>query len=268
MALNLATSGRMADPLGVSALILLLHIVIGFGLAFVPPTSRSHRAALMTISVSIAVNLLVSTTQFSNNSYLNGFLVTTVWCNILRAIDLLLLKRVYISPEINASSVMDFYRPRYGAKSRVSRLFSATLLLCSPRYVGTPWVCKRIPPFSTKYPVYTPSRRYFLLKNLATFVLTYGFIDLPNLLPPPDVEEIFPVAKEALFARLSEVTPDELVTRTLLVFSQSLATYCYLAVTSSFLAVVTVGLGMLPVEAWPPFFVPIKDSYTIRRFWG
>jgi hypothetical protein len=163
---------------------------------------------------------------------------------------------------------MDFYRPRYGAKSWVSRLFSATLLPCTSRYVGTPWVCKRIPPFSTKDAAYTPSRRSFLLKSLATFVLTYGFIDLPNLLPPPDVEELFPVAKEALFARLSEVTPDELITRTLLVFSQSLATYCYLAAISSFLAVVTVGLRMLPVEAWPPLFGPMEESYSIRRFWG
>jgi hypothetical protein len=217
MTLDLLASGHVPNPLGVSALILLLHLVIGFGLAFVPPAHRCRRAALMVISVSIAVNVQISKTQLSKNGYLNGFLVTTVWCNIVRAIDLSLLKKVYISPEINVSNVMDFYRPRSEAKSWGSRFLSATLLPCTSRYVGTPWACNKIPPFSTTDPFYTPSRRNFLLKSSIVFVLTYAFIDPPNSFPPPSVEEIFPVAKEAIFARLSEITPDELGTRTLLV---------------------------------------------------
>lgn len=93
-------------------------------------------------------------------------------------------------------------------------------------------------------------------------------MDLPNMFPPPDVEEAFPVAKQAIFVRLSEVTLEEVITKSIITFWHFLMAFSYLTALNSLFSVVTVGLGALPVQAWPPLFGSPKDAYTIRQFWG
>jgi len=268
MALKLDISEQKACLSMLFAQALLLHVIIGFSLSFISPSQRFHRAALLVISVSIAANLQISKTVGSLNGYAAGTLCFGLWSNILRSADLLLLKGVQITPELNSSSEMDFYRPRCKTSSSISRLFSATILPFWGRYVGTRWAIKKLPPSSVQDFTQIPSRRHFLFKTLITFILTYAVIDFPNLFPPLDPEEAFPIGKEAIFARSWNVTAEELISRSIMVFIHWLMLGSYIICIYSAQAIISVGLGILPVQAWPPVFGSFKECYTIRRFWG
>jgi hypothetical protein len=125
---------------------------------------------------------------------------------------------------------------------------------------------KKLPPFSARDPIRVPSRGGLLFKTALIFILTYAIIDFPHLFPPLDAEEAFPAAKEAIFARLLDVTAEELITRSIVIHWLFLS--CYITCIYSALALVFVGLGLLPVQAWPPVYGSFKESYTIRQFWG
>jgi hypothetical protein len=256
-------------PLLVSTLATLCALFLGYGLAFIPPSRILLRGSLVAASFAIIAQLQLSSLRISTNTYANTHLTVHAWLTLLRSVDLLLLKKIYITPTLNTSSALSFYRPNVATKSRFFRLWAAISLLLSARYIGTPWQLPKIPPFSKSNPSYIPSRMTFLLKTSALFITMYLLCDTFNLLERSEtMSAAFPAEHEQLFSRLSEVTLKELAARNVTTFWFAVVNVLFLTWIYSFLALVSVGSGLTPPAAWPPLFGSLRDSSTLRGFWG
>ncbi|PMD33651.1 hypothetical protein L207DRAFT_468992 [Hyaloscypha variabilis F] len=271
---NAPTAGHTSftpspQPLLYTGLITLCAILLGSALAFVPPSRFLLRGSVVATAFAIILQLQLSNIRISPNTYANSHLIVYIWPTLLRAIDLLLLKKIQITPILNSSSALSFYRPNTHTTSPLSRLWAATSLLLSARYIGTPWALPKIPPFSKTIPSYIPSRQSFLLRTSAIFIAAYLLCDTVNL--PERSEKMtaaFPAENEKLFSRLSDVTAKEFVIRNVTTLWFAIVNVLYLTWIYSLLALVSVGSGMYPPAAWPPLFGSLSDASTLRGFWG
>ncbi|KAH8776175.1 hypothetical protein BGZ57DRAFT_953307 [Hyaloscypha finlandica] len=257
------------QPLLVTTFVALCALILGYGLAFIPPSRILMRGSLVATSFAIILQLQLSNLRISSNAYANNHLTVHIWLTLLRSVDLLLLKKIHIIPTLNTSSALSFYRPNVSTNSRISRLWAAISLLLSARYIGTPWQISKIPHFSKSNLPYIPSRRAFLLRASVVFIITYLLCDSFNLLDRSEATSAaFPAEHEQLFSRLSEVTIKELIARNVATFWFAVVTVLFLTWVYNLFALVSVGSGLCPPAAWPPLFGSLSDAYTLRGFWG
>ncbi|ORY62093.1 membrane bound O-acyl transferase family-domain-containing protein [Pseudomassariella vexata] len=150
--------------------------------------------------------------------------------------------------------------------SAVGQIRKALVLLWNWRRIGTKWEVKTIPwsPINAKA---APSRGEFLRGRLLTFLVAYLLMDLITFMPPPDAQ-LITVQKQALFSRLSELSPEELISRVMLTCATGFSAFVQITLLHSAVSFAAVAIGLGKPAEYPPMFGSFLESYTLRRFWG
>ncbi|PTB66754.1 hypothetical protein BBK36DRAFT_3899 [Trichoderma citrinoviride] len=161
----------------------------------------------------------------------------------------------------------DRKKPQQKASHLVSRLQWAFDVATSWRAPATPWEVKGTPQFAM-----VPSRGRFIVRKAITLIWSLLILDAMSLMggqPDPAVNATkFSWDKVLFLTRLGEVTRNEVILRTIVVYIRWVAIYYYVQAFYSSLAIVCVAAGVSPVQRWPPLFGSISEMYTIRNTWG
>jgi hypothetical protein len=115
----------------------------------------------------------------------------------------------------------------------------------------------------------TTARRTFLLRTFGTIVISYIVLDFISSSDDPDIAASTSPAltKIPLFARLQEVTAEELVIRFCTVLAAGIGLNCVQGGIYYIIALFAVSLEVTGPEKWPPFYGSPLEAYTLRRFW-
>ena len=149
-----------------------------------------------------------------------------------------------------------------------SRLKFGIRVTTSFRWSGTRFEVKNVPRFSSKNREYVPSRRKFLLEGAFTIVSCYMILDLLNFANDPKASAIyFSSEMTPFFARLRDLTPEQLNIRTFTVLATGVGIYSTQLGIHSLVSLLDVGLGLSTVSSWRPMFGSLTEAYSIRKFW-
>ena len=139
----------------------------------------------------------------------------------------------------------------------------------SSRHVNTPWEVKNVPPFSSSDPHYLPSRGSLLRHNAVVVLFCYLVIDVSGLGVQPERNAVLFASKNIpFFARLGDVSIEQVAIRVVASLTLWLNIYCTIRMGYSVLGIIAVGTGFSQVSAWRPPFGRLADAYTMRQFWG
>lgn len=137
------------------------------------------------------------------------------------------------------------------------------------RHVDTPWEAKNVPPFRAGDPAFVPRKSWFVIHASCRMLLCAAVLDLASFAPPPDPSSVrFAPSRIPLLVRLREVDGAELVTRVVAVMGHWVLMYCMIQMLYLGLAVFSVSMGFTNVRVWRPLFGDVRDSWSVRNYWG
>jgi hypothetical protein len=123
--------------------------------------------------------------------------------------------------------------------------------------------------FSAKDKNYIPSRFKFVLGALGSFLACYACVDINDANAQSNQDaSLFSPDKIPFFARLGDVTGEEVAVRFIVSAIVWITAYCLLELSYTGVSILAVGLNLTKVESWRPMFGSIWDLYTVRKFWG
>jgi hypothetical protein len=184
--------------------------------------------------------------------------MTVVYC--LHHVDLLLIKKV------DRADLVDTSKP-----VQDGGFFRALYLSLSTRGISSRWQISSVPAFSSYYRSRKdPDRLSYLFRTMIIFTWQYLILDLlDSQMAGQSVEE-----QQELYGNDQEfvlftATKKQLGTRALMSLGASFLVarlvmdFVYRAVS-----LVAVGTGISKPKDWPPFFGTMKDTHSLRDFWG
>jgi hypothetical protein len=266
-------------------LIITQVLITALAISFTPPSSLTRLALLPLL---ITATWLISTTclqripRMSFASVIAGNGLTY----LVRYIDLVLLSRWSYdtqAPTRTSSAPpqthdQDRQKPATSKPNSnetpppgtvLDRLIFGIHLTLTSRHVNTPWQVKNVPPFSPHDPHYTPFRAVFLRRNAIAALLYYLTLDITSFGVNPESNAVlFAAQKVPFFARLGQLTAEEIAVRVFSSVMLWVSIYCITSMGYSILGVIAVGMGVSQVETWRPPFGRVAEAYTVRRFWG
>ena len=234
---------------------------------------QSLRPLLLAIFLSFACltfnNIL---TIFPNPDHASCFgLFILIWSSHITHV-LLIEKHVVPLPHSPTPTTRTF--PTKASSTSSSWNWTAAYkLLYNSRWIGTR---NRSPdvPAPRKY----RSRTTFLIARFFSAVAIYTFhhyysLALSTRTPPfhlwaPLGPGDFSPDKQYAFRRLGEMTLRENGVRLLFIFHFIWTAYSELEFVHHVHAFIAVAIGYDNPEDWPPLYGSIKETYTLRRFWG
>ena len=138
------------------------------------------------------------------------------------------------------------------------------------RMIDTRFQVKGVPPFSSKDPGNIPTRNGFIYQRLKALLLCYLVLDVLATMGKANVYKnvkIYSLHLAPFFRRLDQVTTEQLIVRTIATAAWWINIYCLLDSFRSIVAILCVAMRLTPVTAWRPWFGPMREAYTLRRFW-
>lgn len=148
-----------------------------------------------------------------------------------------------------------------------NRLRYGFFVNANPRLIGIEPV-KNTPAYKTSDPQYIPSRASFLVRKSIIVCACYVILDLAtSITNAADNPTRYAVEKIPLFGRWGEVTREEIITKLIGGVGYWAASYCTIQCYMGAWAFLCVACGSDP-QFWRPYFGPLSEGYTIRRFWG
>lgn len=254
--------------------LLLFHNVVSvFVLMFTSSSSVVRPGVLLLMLTTIWLAIPNFTERIGRVSWA-AFAAGNTLTTALQYIELALVKkwtfdnqgrRLFVDPNRAAKGVKP---PK---PSWRERLYFGYFIALSTRHTATPWEVKGVPYYSSKDSTYVPTRARFLFKRAAIFVLCYLALDLAalgarsqhgsnsTLLSPQHIP---------IFTRIGKVSWEELATRAQETVGYYVFCYCLIQCYTSFLACITVALGIDKVDYWRPNFDRLGEAYNLRQFWG
>jgi hypothetical protein len=266
------------------SLVISQVLITALAISFTPPSSIVRPAALPLLIAAtwrIAATCLQHIPRMSLASVVAG----NAPAYLVRYVDLVLLSRWSheargpTNPprlrngdrwENDVSSSSRSRRSKIHTQGTVlDRLRFGTNVTLSSRHVNTPWEVRNVPHFSASDPHYVPSRSTFLRRNVVVALLCYLVVDIFSFGVQPETNAVlFASHNIPFFARLGDVSVQELAVRIIVSLTLGLNVYCMTRMGYSILGIIAVGTGMSQVSAWRPPFGRLADAYTMRRFWG
>lgn len=143
-------------------------------------------------------------------------------------------------------------------------------IITAARNVGTPYMVKGTPEFSTKNPHYVPSRRVFLFQNAITIIFALLAFELERQVAQPLEynEVVFSEEAVPIFRGSGEnLTMEKLLIRSVFVLRYWLILRVGASGLMTLPAFFHIILGTEDVQAYRPNFGPISEAYSVRRFW-
>lgn len=261
-------------------LLLVIEVVtISLIAGFSSPSSILRIAALPFVALCVCLAIPACTTHLQRSSW-GAFVGGYCFTFLFQYISVVLLSKW--SFENHGSLVIGPSKSQEiissdGSKAQTWKDMKQTILLrgkfgllvaTSFRYSGTPYEVKNVPRFSSRDPSYIPSRFEFLRKKAAIALTCYLVLDLFGLfLDPAANAAIFSPEMIPFFARLDQVSSQEVIKRLVTTLGVGISIYCVQLGVQSIVAFLDVGLGISEVQHWRPLFGSPKEAYTVRRFW-
>ena len=245
---------------------------------FINPRHFGLRSAVLVFGISQVLQFQMNMHRINENNVINGMVAQFLWVYVMRSFDLLLFRQTYFPSqgvvkipstlgEKDAVGQAEGKAKQTSRASTVSRFLQSIYLFFTLRDVGTLYAVKNIPPFSTSDPTWIPSRAEFLRRHIIIAVIGYLIADLPSIMPPID-PQLAAQMNQPVFSRLLHISLEEAITRfalTALSWTFGMATLSYF---HSSLAILFVGFGLSEPRFWPPQFGSLKDSHSLRGWWG
>lgn len=141
----------------------------------------------------------------------------------------------------------------------------------SSRNIGTPYMVKNTPPFSSENPNYIPSRTAFLCRKAIIIVVSYLAIDLASQSPQPREGNSVFFSAEAVpifTGNRGNLAFEKIISRFVAVLAFWICSYQAIEGLLALTDFVTVALGIKDVSLYRPNFGPIGEAYSVRQLWG
>lgn len=152
--------------------------------------------------------------------------------------------------------------------SALQRSSFALSTLLNFRFIGTPHQVRNTPHFSSRDPNYVPPRGVFLRRTAFTAVISYLVLDaLTSGADPETAAKYFSIRNVPLLTRLPDVSYAELGMRLSSTIGLGISMSCVQRGIYSIAAFVCVACGISEPSSWPPYYGPIMEAYSMRRFW-
>lgn len=137
------------------------------------------------------------------------------------------------------------------------------------RHVDTPWEAKNVPPFRASDSAFVPQKSWFVIQASCRMLLYAAVLDLATFAPPPDPSSVrFTPSRIPFLVRLGEVDGAELTMRVVAVLGHWAIMYCMIQMLYLGFAVFSVSMGFTNVRVWRPLFGDVRDSWSVRNYWG
>ena len=150
----------------------------------------------------------------------------------------------------------------------LERLRYGYFVAFSFRNCGTPYEVENVPRFSRKDPEYLPTRGTYLRHTAVSALVCYLFLDLSSLGMQPEKNPILYSSERVhLFSRLGDISGEELLSRAGTSVGVWASMYCMLTLYQDVVSFVGVLSHCDDVKSWRPAFGPLKEAYSMRRFW-
>ncbi|KAK3173749.1 hypothetical protein OEA41_007081 [Lepraria neglecta] len=153
----------------------------------------------------------------------------------------------------------DTFGSRYSFGSEVSGVV---------RGIGTSFEIKYIPPFSSSDPGYVPSPAAFIASKFMIIIACHYIVEYTMDWRVAFDKSLFLPSKVPFFARLDDVTLDDVLARLIIGLTTWIYNYAILQVFFGIPAAIAVAFKPSSVGEWRPPFGSIQDAYTMRGFWG
>ena len=153
----------------------------------------------------------------------------------------------------------------------LERLKFGYAVTTSHRNIGTRFVVKNTPAFSTKHPNYIPSRTRFCLWRMCTIASTILIIDLVSQESTTLEENAVRYSGDTvhiLTGKRENLAAAQIMTRLVTVLGYWFCTAIVIDAFSNIFSVLSVLLHIKDVKDYRPNFGPVGEAYTVRRFWG
>ena len=240
-----------------------------FAVGFTRPGSPV-RFALWPLVLYI-VYRFVTTAHVLSNGFHMSFGASDTWLTFLQYWDVALLSKWdfdHSGPQPKATEKKE-KKPWRKQATFWNRLGFGIYAASSYRCSGTPFEVPNLAPFNRENPSYVPSKAKYLRSAAIRVVVVYLILDaMTSFNDPAAMRAMFADEKIPLLSRLSELTVDEAVARTITSFSFWLVNYLVLILFFDIPGIICVSTGLSGVEWWRPPFNSITEAFTLRRYWG
>ena len=186
-----------------------------------------------------------------------------IWCSHI--VHATLIEKYTITLPHSSSSTNRFPTEKINGISSVRNWIAKYKILYNLRWVKTRNAAPGIPA-----PHHHNSRIKFVTARLGSVLAIYTFTHYYNLVlttAPVSAHDFLPDREHAL-RRLSEITLRECIIRTFFVFHFIWGSYAEFEIVHQLYASISVSIGIDDPEDWPPLYGSIKDTFTLRHFWG
>jgi hypothetical protein len=162
------------------------------------------------------------------------------------------------NPQVDAHR--GFTSPR--SKSMWERLKFGIKLTSTFRFVGTQYEVRTTPRPNS------PSSKETCRRTFLVIVVSYLLLDFINSNNDPVIAIRFLcLEKIPIFARLREVTAEEVIIRTFTVLAAGVSLICVQGGIYNICALLAISTGISTPPEWPPFYGSAREAYMLTRFW-
>lgn len=257
--------------------LLLFILLIGF-------TSPTATLRLAAVPLSIAcIFKVVSVSPTLLRGPWSAWCCANIVCHLMHYIEAALIVKWSFETQNPTSS----FGPQISAGKRKNRSEIAittqtrggtfterfsfgSFVLFSSRRIGTPYMVKGTPEFSTKDATYIPSRRAFLVEKAVGIILALLALEFASHAAQPSEYNavVFSVDAVPIIRGTREnLRMEKILFRSVTVLGFWLVSAIVINGVLSISNFITVALGIRDVRAYRPLFGPIREAYSVRQFW-
>lgn len=261
--------------LGFLSVLYTQPMLAAVGIVFIPSDNTTARVSFFVLYLGVSLQLMTVAVTLTLSRTFNSTFAALNCMLILRGLDILLIRRVFVSEDGNLTGRRMKRTPllqngisKTGIRADISafsRYWKGFTEIPNFLETGTPWEIKTNP-FSDIDPNYVPSKPVFIMRTLLRVIISYIILDTFTLLPADP--EAMSESKQYVFSRHEDVTVAEIGEKV----AGALIMACMIIGTVSFWlggwAIISVGLGISHPKDWPPFWGKVREAWSIRQLWG
>ena len=259
--------------------LLLVEIILTFyALGFTAANSTIRLAIFPLMTAIVCSTVSSNPNEISNSRSLSAAICGGTAGNILQYLDYALLSQWSYEAQgpTSAQSGQHNVKETPATKKRTSktqnlwgRASFGLFAITASRLPNTPWEVKNTPSFYSDNPNRVPSRFQFLLKSALTLAACLLVLDLSSFSGDNEQNPVlYSWSRVPFFARLEDVSVEEIATRAMATFAMWVVGYCIVQALYCTVSFVCVACGLTAVEAWRPIFGSLTACWSVRSFWG